>query len=293
VKALIIGASGFVGRHLTTHLERCGDEVVGLDRETDVTDLDAVTRALVQSRPDAIYHLAALSHVGDSWRNPEAYTRVNVVGTQHVLDAARVVVPEATIVLVSSADVYGALEEVDLPVREDHVVSPLSPYAASKVEAERLGLAAARRGQAVMVTRPFNHLGPGQGANFMVPSFLARLRAAASSGDREIVVGDLNARRDFLDVRDVVRAYRLVVEDGVAGEIYNIASGRDISVQDVATALAQRVAPGVGFRVDPALLRPVEVPVLRGDASKLTLATGWTPRYSLDDTLDAIIDADS
>ncbi|MGH9020791.1 MAG: GDP-mannose 4,6-dehydratase [Acidimicrobiales bacterium] len=291
MRALVTGANGFVGRHLVAHLEAEGDTVSAVDREVDVSDTDAVAHAIVAARPDAIYHLAALSHVGDSWREPAEVARVNVGGTRHVLDAAARRAPDALLLVVSSADVFGVVSEDDLPLDEGHATAPVSPYGQSKRDAELLAGEAARGGQRVIVARPFNHVGPGQAPTFVVPALASRLFAARAAGRREIAVGDLSARRDFTDVRDVVRAYRLLATLGDIGATYHVASGVDVSIADVADRLIAMISPGSRVVVDPDLVRPVEVPALRGDATKLRNATGWTTTITLDQSLRDVVDA--
>ena len=291
MKALVTGADGFVGRHLLAHLRASGDEAVGVDRECDVTDAISVRATLTDVRPEAIYHLAALTAVGESWARPVEYTRVNVLGTKNVLDAASQVVPNARVVLVSSADVYGVVRPEDLPLVETFRVAPANPYASSKVEAEHVAHDAVReRAQAVVIARPFNHVGPGQSTDFVVPAIVRRLLVAEADGADEIVVGDLSTRRDFSDVRDVVRAYRLLVELGVSGEVYNIASGVDVGLFDIAQRLVEAIAPHVRLVTDESLIRPVEVPVSCGSYEKLQRATKWRPTISLDTSLRDVID---
>ena len=263
------------------HLHEQGDDVVAVDRECDVTQRDVVRERLRDASPDVVYHLAALTHVGESWEQATEYTRVNVLGTLNVLDAARESAPAARVVVVSSADVYGVVDEAELPLREERSLAPVSPYARSKVEAEFAAREAARGGQHVVVMRPFNHVGPGQSTRFAVPAFAERLLEAHERGATEIVVGDLSARRDFTDVRDVVRAYRLAVLYGASGQVYNVASGHDVAMRDVVRQLVTSIHPSVTLRVDRALLRPVEVPVLRGSSDKLHDVTGWEPRIDL------------
>jgi GDP-4-dehydro-6-deoxy-D-mannose reductase len=291
VKALVTGADGFVGGHLLEHLRANGDDVVGVDRECDVTDAPSVRAVLDQVRPDAIYHLAALTAVGASWSEALEFTRVNVLGTKNVLDAASDVVPKATIVFVSSADVYGVVRPEDLPLVESFRVAPANPYASSKVEAEHVAHDAVReRRQRVVIARPFNHVGPGQSTDFVVPAIVNRLLQAVADGVDEIVVGDLSTRRDFSDVRDVVRAYRLLVEHGVSGEVYNIASGVDVGLSDIAERLVTEIAPRVRLVTDETLIRPVEVPVSCGSYEKLRRATKWRPTITLDTSLHDVID---
>jgi GDP-4-dehydro-6-deoxy-D-mannose reductase len=290
MKAFITGADGFVGRHLQAFLEASGDTVQGADRECDVTNAQVVRDVLESSHPDVIYHLAALTHVGESWNHPVEFTRVNVLGTTNVLEAAHAVVPDATVVLVSSADVYGVVTPDDLPLRETFRVAPANPYSSSKVEAERAAHEAVRsRGQRVVIARPFNHVGPGQSTQFVIPALVDRLLDAVDNGATSIAVGDLSARRDFSDVRDVVRAYRLLAKHALDGETYNIASGHDAGLADVAAMLVEELAPDVRLVPDDALFRPVEIPVMRGSFEKLHEATGWEPSITLDQSLRDVV----
>jgi len=291
VRALITGGGGFVGRHLHAHLATKGDDVTSVDRECDVTDLDAVRGVISATRPDVVYHLAALTHVGDSWINPSEFTRVNVLGTKIVLDAARAVVPDASVILVSSSEVYGVVQEQDLPLHETFRTAPANPYSSSKLESERFAKEAHRgTGQRVIIARPFNHVGPGQSTRFLVPGLVSRLFEAYDAGRSEIGVGDLTTRRDFSDVRDVVRAYRLLCLHGRGGEVYNVASGHDVAVLDIAHQLRDEIAPAIGLVVDPALLRPVEVPVTRGNFDKIHEATGWEPEIALSTSLRDVVE---
>ncbi len=290
MKALITGSKGFVGRHLVAHLEECGDDVVGVDHECDVTDYASVDAVVRRTTPDAIYHLAALTNVGTSWSQQVEFTRVNVMGTRNVLECARTVVPASVTVVVSSANVYGVVAPDDLPLVETFRVSPSDPYAASKVGAELVALDEVRdHGSKVVIARPFNHIGPGQSDEFVVPAIVNRLLESVEVHAQEIVVGDLSVRRDFCDVRDVVRAYRLLVERGVSGEVYNIASGRDVAVQDIADVLVALIAPHVRLVRDPNLLRPTEIQVLRGSYEKLRSRTGWEPAIPLQQSLRDVV----
>lgn len=292
MRALITGGQGFVGQHLVQHLRDAGDDVTTADREVDVTDRSALVVALQRTQPDVIFHLAAMTSVADSWTRPAEYTRVNVLGTAHLLDAAHEVVPDAKVVLVSSAEVYGVVREENLPLTESSPTVPANPYSTSKLEAEHVARDAVRsRRQAVVIARPFNHIGPGQSPVFVVPALVQRMLEATAQGRHFIMVGDLSTRRDFSDVRDVVRAYRLMSEWGRPGEVYNVASGHDIALSDVADELRRRINPDLELLVDPDLLRPVEVPVSRGSFTKLHEATGWEPTRSLSQSLDDVIAA--
>lgn len=293
MKALVTGSSGFVGRHLVEHLTSAGDEVIGSDRETDGVDItvaDQVQDMLEQVRPDVIYHLAGWADVGGSWQAPVAAFRANAEGTLNILGAAAATGVKR-VLAVSSADVYGIVTPDELPLTEDSPLRPASPYAASKVAADYLGLQAwLGRGLPVMRVRAFNHLGPGQTDKFVAPALASRVARAERDGGEVITVGDLSARRDFTDVRDVVRAYRLLMERGEPGEVYNVCSGVDLAVQDIADRLVARSRVPLRLEVDQALLRPVELPVLRGSHDRLTDATGWEPEISIDQTLTDLLE---
>ena len=290
MRAVITGASGFVGRHLRAYLESQGDEVVGVDLPTDVADYDAMREVVAASAPEVIYHLAALAHVGASWGNPSAVIHVNVEGVGATLAAARDAAPSATVLFVSSAEVYGIVHASEMPITESHAVTPASPYAVSKAAAELFATHAVRAfGQRVVIARPFNHIGPGQAPTFFVPAMVQRLLEAKAQGRTEIPVGMLTTRRDFTDVRDVVRAYRELALHGQAGEIYNVASGTDHAMSDIADQIRAEIFPDAHFELDPQLVRPVDVPVLRGDTRRLRAATSWQPEISLATSVADII----
>ncbi|HTU37884.1 MAG TPA: GDP-mannose 4,6-dehydratase [Acidimicrobiales bacterium] len=290
MRALITGGEGFVGQWLAAHLKDNGDEVAVIDIETDVSDGAAVGRVMADVAPDAVYHLAALTHVGESWENPSQVLRVNVLGTAELLAAARTHQPEARVLVVSSAEVYGVVTPEQLPLDEGTPTLPASPYAASKLAAEAVALQAWRGfGQSVIVVRPFNHIGPGQSPNFFVPALAKRIVEAKRAGSTTLRVGTLTTRRDFTDVRDVVAAYRLLIEQGAPGEIYNVCSGHDVAMSEVADELLNLADIDLDLETDPALVRPVDVPVLRGDAGRLRVATGWEPRIPLATTLADVL----
>jgi len=290
VRALVTGGKGFVGSWLGAHLRDQGDEVRSIDHEVDVTDAAAVRTAVLDAAPEAVYHLAALTHVGESWSAPTAVLQVNAVGTLHVLEAARALDPPPRVLLVSSAEVYGAVAEAELPVTEGAPLAPVTPYAASKVAAEYLGVQAYLAHRLPVVrARPFNHVGPGQASGFVVPSLAERIVEAKRSGTRTVGVGNLSAQRDLTDVRDVVRAYRLLIEHGVPGETYNVCSGRAQSIRSVAERLLHLAGADLELVTDPELVRPVDVPIVRGDPSKLQAATGWSAGIGLDQTLRDVL----
>jgi GDP-4-dehydro-6-deoxy-D-mannose reductase len=290
MRALITGGKGFVGQWLAAHLKDCGDDVAVIDIETDVADGPALRRVMTEVAPDAVYHLAAMTHVGESWENPSQVLRVNVLGTAEILAAARSLESSARVLVVSSAEVYGVVTPEQLPLKEDTPTKPASPYAASKLAAEAVALQAWRGfGQPVVIVRPFNHIGPGQSPNFFVPALAKRIVEARRNGARSLPVGNLTTRRDFTDVRDVVVAYRLLVERGVSGTVYNVCSGRDVAMSEVARELLELSGAELTLQTDPSLLRPVDVPVLRGSAALLTSATGWEPRIPLATTLADVL----
>jgi len=262
-----------------------------VDHEVDVTDAEAVAATVDAVSPEAVYHLAALANVATSWTDPGAAMRVNAIGTVNVLDAVRRAVPLATVLVTSSAEVYGNVPEDDLPITEARPLAPVTPYAASKVAAEYAAVQARLAyGVAVIRVRPFNHVGPGQSPAFVVAALAQRIVEAQRAGERSLRVGNLAARRDLTDVRDVVRAYRAMVVGGVAGDVYNVCSGRDVSIDDVARRLLRLAGAELELVADPELFRPVDVPVVRGDPGLLHAATGWEPEIDLDTTLADVLD---
>jgi GDP-4-dehydro-6-deoxy-D-mannose reductase len=290
VRAFVTGAGGFVGSWLVEHLRDQGDEVAAVDSEVDVTDSKALREALVGFDPAAVYHLAALTHVGRSFTDPSEVVRVNALGTLSVLEAARQCEEPPSVLIVSSAEVYGAVKESELPIAEDAALAPMSPYAASKVAAEYLAIQAhLAYGLPVVRVRPFNHVGPGQSPHFAVPALASRIVAATRDGAEWIPVGNLGARRDLTDVRDVVRAYRMLVCDGSAGEVYNVCSGTAVGIDEVAHRLLELAGVELELRPDPSLVRPVDVPVLLGNPEKLEQRTGWKPEIDLDRTLADVL----
>jgi GDP-4-dehydro-6-deoxy-D-mannose reductase len=293
MRALVTGAGGFVGHHLVAHLREAGDEVGTLDHAgphpVDVTDGVAVRGAVSTFAPDAVYHLAAASHVGDSWEAPGRVFRVNAEGTLHVLRACTETRVDRVLV-VGSADQYGKVDEGDLPLREETTQRPLTPYGASKAAGDLLALQAhLGDGLGTIRVRAFNHTGPGQPPEFLVPGLAKRIAVAERGGTKRVIVGSLEPVRDVADVRDVVRAYRLLMERGSPGEAYNVCTGVGVSVGDIARRMLDLSSQTLELVVDPALLRPVEVPRLIGDPTKLRVATGWAPTIPLGRTLADVL----
>ena len=287
MRALVTGADGFVGHHLVGHLTAEGDEIV--PSSCDITDRDAIVAEFAKADAEVVYHLAGQADVGGSWQNPVETIRVNVEGTLNVLDAARLAGCRR-VVAVTSADVYGRIDEADLPIRETHDLQPVSPYAASKAAAEMVCVQAGLgHGLEVVRIRAFNHLGPGQSDRFVASAIASRIAACERDGTSVVKVGTLDARRDFTDVRDVVRAYRSVMAHGQAGEVYNVCSGTDRSVREVTDILVSLSTADITLETDPALVRPVDLNVLRGDNTKISDCTGWSPTIPIEQTLEDLL----
>jgi GDP-4-dehydro-6-deoxy-D-mannose reductase len=307
MRVLVTGVSGFVGGHLAEHLIDAGDLVVGvsatgrwpraLERighsvRIEPCDLTAIPESdlaalLGRKRPEVIYHLAAQANPQASVADPRGTWALNLGGTLNLLEALRLSKVPARVILVSSGVCYGNPAPEHLPVSESCPLRPNNPYAASKGAADLLGIQHFHSyGTDVVIVRPFNHAGPRQSPSYVL-SALARQVAEVEAGKApRVEVGNLNVVRDFTDVRDVVRAYRLLAEHGVSGEVYNLGTGRGTKVAD---ALASLVAlahtqAAVDVHVDPARVRPVDQPLLVADASKLRTATGWEPRVSTEQT---------
>ncbi|HEX7097563.1 MAG TPA: GDP-mannose 4,6-dehydratase [Acidimicrobiales bacterium] len=293
MRALVIGASGFVGRHLVAHLRDAGDDVVGSDRASggpDICEAEAIIAHIAEVQPEVVYHLAGQSDVALSWSDPILTYRTNVEGLINVLEGCRRA-GVAKVLVVTSADVYGNVSPDQLPLTEQSPMRPVSPYGASKVAAEYVCLQAyLGHGMHVVRARPFTHIGPGQSDRFVASALASRIAKAERDGIDEISVGSLDARRDFTDVRDVVRAYRLLARSGVAGEAYNICTGSDISIRELADTLVAQAKRPVRLVPDPALLRPADVAVLRGDATKLHQLTGWKAEIPLSVTLGDLLE---
>lgn len=291
MKVLITGISGFVGSHLTRRLTAAGmrvcglstDEVSGIDgvpglvvEHVDILDIEALTATIERNAPDVIVHLAALSHVGASWTRPGDYLRINFVGTRNLVRAAA----GCKVLFASSAEVYGKVPDEEQPIREDHPLNPLSPYAMTKACAERVAL-----DHGALVVRSFNAVGPGQARNFAMPSFANQL-AAIKRGEVEPVlkVGDLSPRRDFLHVTDAVAGWQVLIEKGEAGKVYNLAGGEPFSILEALNRLIRVSGVRAKLEHDPKRARPADLPLLCGDAGRLR-ELGWRPEHDLHEAL--------
>ena len=296
--ALVIGAGGFLGRHLVRHLLDEGRTVVAVDRpgapdvpgvrtlRADIDDGAGLADAVADARPEAVYHLAAQSLPGRSWDDPAGTYRTNIRGTIHVLEAVHAAASHARVVVAGSSSEYAAS---DRPIPEDAPMVPSSPYAISKQATDQVArLLAARHGIAVMRVRPFFLLGPGKAGD--VSSDLARGIVAIERGAAaDLAVGNLDAVRDFVDCRDGVAAMAVVAERGAAGGAYNICRGEGVSIRRLLDAFKAAARVAVAERVDPARLRPLDEAVKVGDNSRLR-ALGWAPRLSLEQSVRDILE---
>jgi len=310
---LVTGADGFVGRWVLRALVAAGHEVVaavqpGPPREDGLSaaerdavlwiplelgDLRSVQQVAVRQF-DAVIHLAAVASGGDALRDPGVAWAVNAAGTARLLGEfgrrRRAGETDPLVLVISTAEVYGAGN--GRPFVESDPVAPRSPYAASKAGAELAALETrARTGLRVLIARAFPHTGPGQDERFVAPAFARRLRGARLAGARVVKVGNLSPVRDFLDVRDVAAAYVALLEQGAPGEVYNVASGKGVSLQELFDRLAAIVGVNAIAEPDPEFVRPADIPVLVGDGSKLRGRAGWCPRIPLDQTLRDLVNA--
>jgi GDP-4-dehydro-6-deoxy-D-mannose reductase len=274
----VTGSKGFVGAHL---LELLGTRAVAID--ADVTDPDALAAATASARPAAVIHLAAASSVAGSWTDPAEPWRVNALGTVNLLESVRAEARESRVVVVSTGEIYGQAD--DIPTPETAPYRPVSPYAASKAAAELAAEQFGRSGLEVVVARAFQHEGPGRDERFAVGSWAAQIARAEEAGGGTVLVGDLTARRDLTDVRDVVRAYAAMLEPSVPAGTYNVASGKAVTMREVLDILVSQADCPIQVEEDPSRLRASDVTVVCGDASKLQAATGWTPTIPLEQTL--------
>ena len=304
-RVLVTGSNGFVGRSLVGRLMAAGYEVWGVDRTDadaefggkrhlrgDLTDAEFVASAIAEASPTGIVHLAAQSSVAKSFDDPTATLRDGTTPALNVLETVRRGGTNVRVLLVGSADEYGSVNPAQIPVREDVPANPESPYALAKAIQNQCGrLYAKLYSVDAVMTRSFNHTGPGQRDAFVLSSF-AKQVTEIRRGQRatELDVGNLDVRRDFLDVRDVCDAYVVLLKKGRMGETYNVCSGNSYRVGDLLNKLCTLAGVHVSIRVDVSRLRPVDTPELRGDPSKMHDHTGWTTKWSIEDTLKSLLE---
>lgn len=303
-KALVIGAGGFVGSYLIAELIDAGYEVaatkmtaeaLGLEDvvvyDLDILDPDAIGGVLTRTAPDIIFHLAAQSSVAVSWKRPALTIDVNVKGTANVLEAVRDSGRHPRIMLIGSAEEYGPVQLEDNPIDEGHALHPGNIYAATKACQGMLGeLYAKAYDMDIVMVRAFNHIGPGQAEIFVLSDFCKQVACIEAGLHAPVMqVGNLAAKRDFTDVRDVMRAYRLLAEMGISGETYNVGSGCAVAIEDVLDMILAQARCPIVVEHDPARLRPVDVPVIAADVAKLYAATGWTPDHPLEKSISDVL----
>lgn len=309
MRSLITGVGGFAGQYLAARLLRSGDEVCGIARRSvewhvagvagnprfsvlsaDLTSRDAVRRAFQETAPDRIYHLAAMSSVQESFRDPLATLNNNVAATVHLLEAVRADRPQARVLVVSSAEIYGRAGDGQ-PIDESVELRPESPYAVSKAAVDLLGYQYATAfGLEIVRVRPFNHLGPGQTDRFVAAAF-ARQIAEIEAGLRApiVLVGNLDAQRDFTDVRDIVCAYEIACLTGEAGAAYNIGRGTAVPIRSLLDELIALSHVPVELRIDPDRLRPADAPLLVCDPRRFRELSGWAPEIPLSASLSDML----
>ena len=289
MKLLVTGSSGAVGRHFCSQFGGLAlEDTAGF---VDLRDAARVRSVVAAIRPDAVLHLAAQSSVADSFDDPHATYDVNFFGTLHLLEALGACGFRGALLYVGSADVYGSTDDSHLPIPETHPLRPRSPYGVSKVAAEALCYQWSQTQKfRIVLTRPFNLIGPGQDGRFAAPGF-ARQIVEIRNGTREaaIATGDLDVTRDFTDIRDAIRAYRLLLDVGENGEIYNVCSGRERSLREIVLALLQLAGVEATLSVAPERLRPHEQRRVAGDPGKLFARTGWAPQIPFETTLKDIL----
>ena len=307
MRILITGAGGFVGHHLANYLGNsqpaanlCGttlfpDETVSPaiehTRQIDLKEPRQVRDLLQAFAPEVIFHLAAQAFVPRSFEDPWETLENNIRSQLNIIHACLQLDISPRTVIVSSAEIYGAVATANLPLDERAEIRPTNPYSVSKVAQDMLALQYhLSHGLPIMRARPFNHIGPGQNIRFVAPAFAIQIaRIEANRQEPFIYVGNLEAKRDFTDVRDIVRAYTLIAEKGNPGAPYNVASGAATSVRQILDSLLEMTDVDIEVRVDPARLRPVDIAEIRGDAGKLRRDTGWGPTFTLEETLNDVL----
>ena len=303
-RILVTGVSGFVGNHLVAELKKYGYEVVGVggprltgthkpntDAITTYYEIDLVDKAQVDTidftNVTGVIHLAGLAAVGPSFDNPVEYIHKNAAMEINLIEAALKQKCKPRFVVVSSGALYDPTAE--LPITETSSVVPSSPYAVSKIAQEKMGQYYGLRGLEVIIARPFNHIGPGQNIGFIAPDLTKQIIDIEHGKATGIMVGNLDAKRDYTDVRDIARGYRLLLESGIPGEIYNICTGTSLSGNELLKMLLKHTEITPTITQDSSRMRPSDTPDIYGSHDKLTRDTGWQPEISLDQTLEDVV----
>lgn len=303
MKALITGINGFVGKYLSKYLIEKGYEVYGTVIEDNVQmddveiykmnllDKKEVIETIRKIKPDQVYHLAGQSAVGLSWNNPTLTIDVNVNGTINLLDSIRQENLDVKVLIIGSSDQYGPIKPENCPINEEHELNPSSPYAISKVTQENIAkLYVKAYGMKIVMVRAFNHIGPMQSKNFVVSDFASRIVDIESGKQSVMKVGNLDAYRDFTDVRDIVRGYNMLMERAAIGEIYNIGSSKAIKIQEILDILISLSTKNIKVEIDKDKLRPSDVPIVECDNSKIKTHIGWQPELDIRETLKDTLD---
>lgn len=304
-KGLVIGAAGFVGNYLINEMHANDMEVHAtklshekLDNpftkvyDLDIMNKDAIVALLSEIRPDYIFHLAAQSSVGLAWKNPGLTVDVNIKGSLNVMDAIRELSYKPRVLLIGSGEEYGHIQPGEIPITEMNPLRPGNIYAATKACQNMIGnIYSKAYDMELMMVRAFNHIGPGQAPMFVVSDFCKQV-AEIEKGLREpvMLVGNLAAKRDFTDVRDVVKAYVKLVQSGQAGETYNVGSGEAKEIRQILDLIVSMSDKEIKVEIDPDKIRPVDVPIIEADITKLNRLTGWTPQISLKQTIQETLD---
>lgn len=303
MKALITGVNGFVGNYLSKYLIEKGYDVCGTVIEDNVKmenveiykmnllNKEEVNEIIKSVNPDYIFHLAGQSAVGLSWKEPTLTMNVNVNGTINLLDAVRENRVDTKVLIIGSSDQYGIIKAEDCPISEEKLLNPTSPYAISKMAQEQIAkLYVNSYNMNLIMVRAFNHIGPMQSKNFVVSDFASKIAEIEKGSDPVIRVGNLEAYRDFTDVRDIVRGYVMLMESGKIGEIYNIGSGNAIKVQEILDTLLSLSNTKIKVEIDQERFRPSDVPIIQCDNSKIKTQVEWEPEYDIKDTLKDTLD---
>ena len=303
MKALITGVDGFVGKYLSEYLLKQKYEVYGTTisekyknekikiYKMNLLDEKEVNKVIKMIKPDKIFHLAGQSAVGLSWEKPVLTVNINVNGTLNLLEAVRNYSKDSKILIVGSSDQYGPIKPEECPIKESKIQNPQSPYGVSKkAQEEMCKLYVNAYHTNIIMVRAFNHIGAGQSKNFVVADFASKIAQIEKGSEPILKVGNLETFRDFTDVRDIVRGYTLLLEKGKIGEIYNIGSGKEVKVSEILKKLISMSKKEIKIEIDPNKFRPVDVPLVVCDNSKIKRDTGWKPEFLIDDTLEEVLE---